>query len=165
LLGKLKITHPLSVADAGEEFDGLLDNQQRCTLLLGDEILGFLGQVSKLGLKAFSLKTAAMVAELKMDLLVGLATLIPQHQNLSAFPAISRDLNIVLQESVHWDQLQATVEQAAGEALEVVGYQETYRSPDQDGTNTKRVLLNVKFRRADATMTGEEADAIRDTIV
>jgi phenylalanyl-tRNA synthetase beta chain len=165
LLDKLKITTPLSVAAAGEEFDGLLDNQQRCALLLGDEILGFLGQVSKPGLKAFSLKTAAMVAELKMDLLVDLATLIPQHQNLSAFPAISRDLNIVLQESVRWDQLQATVEQAAGEALEVVGYQETYRSPDQDGTNTKRVLLNVKFRRADATMTGEEADAIRDTIV
>jgi phenylalanyl-tRNA synthetase beta chain len=71
----------------------------------------------------------------------------------------------VLQESVRWDQLQATVEQAAGEALEVVGYQETYLAPDQDGANTKRVLFNVKFRRGDATMTGEEADAIRDTIV
>jgi phenylalanyl-tRNA synthetase beta chain len=165
LLAKLKITTPLSVAVAGEVFDGLLDNHQRCTLLLGDEILGFLGQVSKPGLKTFSLKTAAMVAELKMDLLVNLAMLIPQHQDLSAFPAISRDLNVVLQESVHWDHLQATVEQAAGEALEFIGYQETYRAPDQDGANTKRVLFNVKFRRGDATMTGEEADAIRDTIV
>jgi phenylalanyl-tRNA synthetase beta chain len=134
-------------------------------LLLGDKPLGFLGQISKPGLKAFSLKTAAMVAELKMDLLVDLAALIPQHEDLSAFPAISRDLNVVLPESIRWDQLQATVKQAAGEALEVVGYQETYRAPDQDGANTKRVLFNIKFRRADATMTGEEADAIRDTIV
>ncbi len=165
LLRKLKITAPLSVVEAGDELDGLLNPEQCCQFQLGDDSFGFLGSVSKQGLKAFSLRHSTIAAELRMDLLVQHATLVPQHQPLSSFPAISRDLNVVLAESVRWDQLEATVRKAAEEALETVTYQETYRAEDQDGPNTKRILLTVKFRRAASTMTGEEADGIRDAIV
>ena len=49
--------------------------------------------------------------------------------------------------------------------LEDITYQETYRDPDRDGADVKRVLFTVKLRRTDQTMTSEEADAVRSQIV
>ena len=101
-----------------------------------------------------------------MDLLVQHSTLIPQHALLSNFPAITRDLNIVLAESVRWDALEQSVRSAVDDdLLEEITYLETYRNPERDGTDIKRVLFSVKLRRSDQTMTSEEADGVRGEIV
>jgi len=77
---------------------------------------------------------------------------IPLHQQLSAFPAISRDFNFVVKNEVLWSDLEATVQAAAGDLLESVEYRETFRKEENDGKGMKRVLLSPatkpkKFRR------------------
>ena len=103
--------------------------------------------------------------ELSLDLLAELAELIPQHRNQSAYPSISRDLNIVLAEAVRWSQLEQLVRAVAGNELEAVDYQETYRDSEKDGADTKRILFSMTLRSQDATMTGEHADEIRENVV
>jgi phenylalanyl-tRNA synthetase beta chain len=72
----------------------------------------------------------------------------------------------VLSESVRWDALEASVRSAVdAEQLEDITYQETYRDPERDGADVKRVLFTVKLRRSDETMTSEEADGVRSEIV
>ncbi|MEE2676922.1 MAG: hypothetical protein VX876_08165, partial [Planctomycetota bacterium] len=51
------------------------------------------------------------------------------------------------------------------EQLEDITYQETYRDPERDGADVKRVLFTVKLRRSDQTMTNEQADGVRSEIV
>ena len=80
-------------------------------------------------------------------------------------PSIARDLNIVVDESVSWAQIESVVAQSAGAELQTVKYLETYRDPNQDGEHRKRILLNVTMRSDERTMTGEEADAIRENVV
>ena len=69
---------------------------------LGDRLLGYLGEVSARGLKQFRLRGATTVLELDLGVLAAAANLIPQQQPLSDYPAIARDLNLIVDETVPW---------------------------------------------------------------
>jgi phenylalanyl-tRNA synthetase beta chain len=162
LLVALKIDVPLQVKEVDLP---LLDLSRSGELCLGDRRLGFLGETSPQGLKQFSLRNPTSVLELNLDLLAELAELISQHRDQSAYPSISRDLNIILAEPVRWSQLEQLVQETAGDELETVDYQETYRDSEKDGAETKRVLFSMTLRSHDGTLTGEQADQIREKVV
>ena len=69
------------------------------------------------------------------------------------------------QEAVRWDELARVVNEAGGQFLESLQYQETYRDPERDGEGTKRILFSLTLRSHERTLTGEEADQIRDDVV
>src|SRR5690606_7897185 len=111
------------------------------------------------------LREPTTVAELALSLLEEIAELVPKAAALSPYPAVSRDLNLVVDEAVRWADLAATVRAAAGEELEEVVYRDTYRDPQRLGPGKKSQLLSIQLRRGDGTLTSGEADAIRDRIV
>ena len=71
----------------------------------------------------------------------------------------------IVDNSVHWLDLEATVRAAGGELLEEVLYRETFRNAKKDGDSKKRLLLSVLLRSSDATLTGEQADEVCQRIV
>lgn len=162
LLSALHIKQPLALADFRHD---LLAADQASELKLGDKRLGYLGDVSAAGLKAFSLRGPATILELDMSVLAAAAVLIPQHADQSPYPTMARDLNLIVAEEVRWGDLAATVRGAAGPNLERLAYLDTYRDPQKDGPNTKRLLFSFTLRTPDRTLTSHEADAIRDAIV
>jgi len=143
----------------------LLDTARSCQLLIGSQTLGYMGEVTPEGLKQFGLRNPATVAEIDLTVLENAAELVPQYQELSQYPAISRDMNFIVDESLRWAALADVVHQSAGENLENVQYLETFRDTKRDGAGKKRLLLTVTLRSSDRTLTSEEADAIRDQIV
>ncbi|MDA1053099.1 MAG: phenylalanine--tRNA ligase subunit beta [Planctomycetota bacterium] len=143
----------------------LLDNARSCELHVDGELLGFLGEVTPAALKSFKLRLATTVAELSMSALGVIANLIPQHSPQSAFPAMSRDLNLIVDESLRWADLASTVRESGGELLEGVTYQDIYRDNQRDGAGKKRLLFSITLRSSETTLTNEQADEIRDTIV
>jgi len=72
---------------------------------------------------------------------------------------------LVVDERVRWADLEATVKSAAGTDLERIQYRDTYRDRERLGPGKKSQLLTVLFRRGSGTLTGTEADQIRDQIV
>jgi phenylalanyl-tRNA synthetase beta chain len=78
---------------------------------------------------------------------------------------MSRDLNLIVDEAVRWADLAATVRGSAGPLLEDLRYQETYRDPAKDGANKKRLLFSFSLRSPERTLTGAEADEVRDNVV
>jgi phenylalanyl-tRNA synthetase beta chain len=93
------------------------------------------------------------------------AQFVPQHTPISPFPTIERDINLVVQETLRWSDLQRTVRSVAGPELETLAYRETYRDPQKDGPGKKRLLFSMTLRAGERTMTNEEADAIRHRVV
>ena len=89
----------------------------------------------------------------------------PQLKPLSNFPFVSRDLNLVVDETVDWRSLATTLRHAAGTLLESLDYKETYRDPAKDGAGKKRLLVSVILRSSERTLTNEEADRVRQEIV
>ncbi len=143
----------------------LLEPQRQGRLDLDGRLLGYLGEVGPAGLKQFGLRTPATVLELDLSVLEAAANLVPQQRPLSDFPAIVRDLNLVVDESVRWADLANTVRTTAGPLLESLQFQEIYRDKQKDGADKKRVLFSITLRSSERTLTNEEADAQRDDIV
>jgi len=143
----------------------LLEAGEAAELKLDGHRLGFLGAVSQSGLKTFGLRGATTILELDIGVLAGIAQLIPQAAPLSQFPAMERDLNLIVDEAIRWADLAGTVRTAAGDMLEKLDYLSTYRDPQKDGPNTKRLHFSLTLRSKERTMTSEEADQIRDNVV
>jgi phenylalanyl-tRNA synthetase beta chain len=143
----------------------LLDPARSAELQLEGRRLGFLGELAAESLKQCGLRAGTTVAELDLSVLVEIACLIPQHADQSPYPPIERDLNLIVDELVRWSQLEHTVRDSAGECLESISYQETYRDSEKDGSGKKRQLFSITLRSAQRTLTNEEADQIRDQVV
>jgi phenylalanyl-tRNA synthetase beta chain len=162
IVGRLATGITLEVAD----FQNALFRVGRAgELRLGGERLGFLGEVNAAGLKQFELREPTTVAELSVAVLEKIAQLIPKAASLSPYPAVSRDLNLVVDERVRWADLSATVCSTAGPELEEVVCRDTYRDPQRLGPDKKSQLFSILLRRSDRTLTSAEADEIRDRIV
>ena len=143
----------------------LLDANASCRLILDGQLLGYLGQLSAAGQKQSDLRSPAVVAELKLAALFERADLVPQYAPLPAFPAVSRDLNLVVDESLHWARIAATVRGNGGPDLESLEYRDTYRDADRLGAGKKSFLFSIALRSREGTLTSQQADDVRDRIV
>ncbi len=143
----------------------LLDPAKCCQLRLAGKEIGYLGELSPQALKRFELRQPATVAEIRVADLLNAAELIPQFQPLGAYPAMSRDLNLVVDDSVHWADIAATVRANCEQYYESLEYQDTYRDAKRLGEGKKSLLMSLTLRWREGTMTNQEADRIRDKIV
>lgn len=124
------------------------------------ETVGYLGMISKRLNQSLKLTVPTVAAELSLGSLLTQADLVPTQQPISSFPSITRDLNMIVDESVRWASLETVVRAAVGDELTAVVYRETYRAADKDGPGKKRILLSVELQQPDATLTGADADAM-----
>lgn len=143
----------------------LLDERRACQLWLSGQPFGVLGEAGPAGLAQFDLHARTTIAEFHTAALVCVADLAPRYAELAAFPAISRDINLVVDESVAWADLAATVQDAAGQLLESLAYEDTYRDREKLGPGKKSLLFSIRLRSRQATLTHAEADALREKIV
>ncbi len=129
------------------------------------QLLGYLGEAAPPALKAFELRGPTTVAELRLATLVDVANLVPQYATPPVYPSVTRDLNLVVDESVRWSDVEQTVRQAAAPYGESITFQDVYRDRERLGAGKKSLLFTLVLRKAEGTLTGEEADQARDRVV
>jgi phenylalanyl-tRNA synthetase beta chain len=148
---------PLSITPLEHE---LLDRQRSGAWRLGDQLLGYLGELSAPGLSRFQLRRSASVAELNLSLLGERARLVPRYQPLSPYPAVNWDRNVVFEDQVRWADIERVVHSSGGKELERVDYQETYRDEGRLGPGRKSVLFRITLRSHEGTLTRERVEEI-----
>jgi len=162
LVSYLNPRQSLATADWTGDF---FEPSQACELVLQGETIGCLGQITSATAKKFGLRGPAIAAELKIAALESISELVPQHEPASLFPSTSRDVNLIVAEKIPWASIATAVSDACGEMLERLDYRETYRNPERDGTDRKRLLFSFVLRSSDGTLTGQQADEVRDRVV
>ena len=162
IVDELKATAPLGTGDTQV---ALLDPSASCGLRLGNELLGYVGQLTNEALDQFDLRGPTTVAELKIAMLVEAAELVPRYAPQSPYPAVTRDLNLVVDEAVRWADVATTARASGGPCFESLEYRDTYRDPQRLGEDKKSLLLSVVLRSSETTLTGGQADEVRDRIV
>ncbi len=150
---------------AGEFTHELFAAGRASELQIRGQRFGFLGELSAAGLKQFGLRGPTTVAEVRVAQLEAIADLIPQARELSPYPAVQRDINLVVAEQVPWAAIADTVRAAAGSDLEQLAYRDTYRDPERLGAGKKSMLFSLTLRRPTGTLTSVEADRLRDAVV
>jgi phenylalanyl-tRNA synthetase beta chain len=130
-----------------------------------DLLLGYLGEVSGESRERFDLRGATSVAELKLSVLEQIADLIPRYTTPPIFPTVARDLNLVVDETIRWADVERSVRKAAAPHVVAVEFQDVYRDRERLGAGKKSLLFTLTLRSPDGTLTGDEADAIRTRVV
>ena len=111
---------------------GLLEASRSAELRVDGRLFGYLGEVADAGLQQFGLRSPATVAGLSVRVLVERANMVPQYTRPSPYPPVVRDLNLIVDESLRWSDLSHTVRESAGDCLEKLSYQETYRDANKE---------------------------------
>ena len=125
---------------------------------LDGEVLGYVGLVHPKIQSRLALEQPVAAAELNFDLLTRSLEEVRRADAVSAFPAVARDLNFVVDEPLRWSDLEAACRASGGEFLKSISYRETYRDPQKDGVNKKRTLLTLHFQSMDRTLNSEEVE-------
>ncbi|HEU4385696.1 MAG TPA: phenylalanine--tRNA ligase subunit beta, partial [Anaeromyxobacteraceae bacterium] len=128
----------------------------------GREVLGSAGEVHPRVAAAFDLPPGALAFELSFPGLVRLASLLPAHREVPRFPAVLRDLAVVVAEAVSAGMVVASVREEP--LVEAVTLFDVYRGPPLP-EGKKNLALAIRYRAAERTLTDAEADEAHARIV
>lgn len=133
-------------------------------LLLGDVHLGYAGEIDPEASKRFGIKGRCAAAELGLDALIELADLAPTYRPVPIYPAVTRDLSLVIDKALPWAELAQAVRGSGGPTLESVEFLDTFEGAGvPEGRHS--LHFGMTFRRSDRTLTGDEVDASIRAIV
>ncbi|MEO0475424.1 MAG: phenylalanine--tRNA ligase subunit beta [Planctomycetota bacterium] len=131
---------------------------------LGDTPAGKFGLVKQSLTDHFGLQTRVVSAFISMDKIT--AVYPPEHEagELPKYPAIERDLSVIVDEATPWQTIAETVAGANPALLESTDFVGTYRGK-QVGKGKKSVTLRMQFRDPSTTLRHEQVDPQVETVV
>lgn len=134
-------------------------------LSIGKADLGVAGVLSGDIARVYDLdRKTVCAAELDVETLLSMAGGIPAAKPISRFPAIVRDLSLIVEEPVRWEQIEAIVRQAAPQELETVAFSGLYRGkPIPEGK--KSITLSMRFRDDQGTLRHDTVDNFEQVVV
>ena len=139
---------------------GFFESGRVADILLGDRLLGIIGEVDRGIAERHDLSRAPCMAELDFDLLTEAADLEGQYARLPAYPAAVRDLAVVVAESVTWAQIEQAVRKSELPHLERIEFFDIFRGR-QVPRGKKSIAFSLTFRAPDRTLLREEVEEAR----
>ena len=135
---------------------------QAARVILDGELIGRLGALHPGNLKRYKLNLPVLAFELDLDSVQ--AGQHPKFEALSRYPAVRRDIAVVVDESVTAKALRDCVGQAAGDVLKNLELFDVYRGEGID-SGKKSLALRLTFQDPSRTLNDEEIDAAEAAIV
>jgi phenylalanyl-tRNA synthetase beta chain len=134
-------------------------------VMAGDVFVGWVGELHPRVNEALGLPAHSAAFELNLtDLFATLDGKPVQARPISTFPPVKQDLAFTVDSSVSAGQLEAAIREAAGADLESIALFDVFTG-EQVGEGKKSLAYAVVFRSPDKTLSAEDSDAIRQSIV
>ncbi|HKF75665.1 MAG TPA: phenylalanine--tRNA ligase subunit beta [Candidatus Dormibacteraeota bacterium] len=146
-----------------ERAEAPLFHPGRCArVLVCGRPLGHVGELHPAVVERFDLDGRAVALELAVEPVLAL-DLARRARPLPRFPAVNRDLGVVVDEGVDAGALQRTIKEAAGDLLDSAAAFDEYRG-SQVPAGRKSVAFALTFRSPERTLTDAEVDGRMDAI-
>jgi phenylalanyl-tRNA synthetase beta chain len=137
---------------------------ESATIQLGKRQLGEFGQLLPLLAKKYDLRDAVFLAELNLDLLLARRNPSKAFKSLPAFPAIRRDVAMLVPEATTHDAILQVVKQTKPANLESVELFDVFRGKNVP-EGQKSLAYAFTYRSAEKTLTDAEATAAHEKLV
>jgi phenylalanyl-tRNA synthetase beta chain len=144
----------------GRADEPFLHPGKSAAIAVGDQPLGWLGEVHPLVLQAFDLPVGAVAAELDAGALLSLGAGVPLFEDLLTYPAVEHDLALVLDRDVAADEVVRAVRAAGGGLLRSVYVFDVFEGT-QVGEGKKSLALRLSFRSPERTLAEAEVNDAR----
>jgi phenylalanyl-tRNA synthetase beta chain len=134
------------------------------TLAVGETAIGSVGELHPRVARALDLPEGVFLFELDVEALVRVADVVPRLRTLNRFPAVLRDLAVVVPESTPAEDVRAVIREVGGPLVEEVLVFDVYvGKPLPPGR--KNLAFALRYRGEDRTLRDEEVAAAHARIV
>lgn len=120
-----------------------------------DNVIGYLGEVHPEVTDNYGIDTRVYVAVLDMPEIVPFASFDRKYEGIAKYPAVSRDISMVVPKNVLVGEIEQIIEQRGGKILEDYQLFDIYEG-SQIKSGFKSVAYSITFRAKDRTL--EESD-------
>ena len=128
---------------------------RQANIIYDGVVVGYLGEVHPDVADTYGIGEKAYIAVIDMPEIVARATFDRKYEGIAKFPAVTRDISMVVPKSVMVGQIEDVIEKKGGAYLESYALFELYEGA-QIKAGFKSVAYSIVFRAKDKTL--EEAD-------
>ena len=126
--------------------------------------IGFLGELHPQAAKNYEIGTRAYVAVLDMPSIVPMCSFDYKYKGVAKFPAVSRDLSMVVPKEIMVGDIEKMIETRGGKLLESLQLFDVYEG-NQIDRGFKSVAYSVTFRAPDRTLSEEDITGVMKKIL
>jgi phenylalanyl-tRNA synthetase beta chain len=129
--------------------------------------VGVVGEVSDGVLSRYGLEGPVSAAELRLDLLEISGSQPRKLVPPSEFPAVQRDLNLVVDQGLAWAELERAIRGAPGadSTLESLSLGQVWEDAERLGVGKKSLVVGLRFRSRTGTISSDESKRLVDAII
>ncbi len=127
--------------------------------------VGVVGEIAPAVLKKHALLGPVAAVELRLDQLDFAINAEKKLVRPSDFPAVERDLNLVVDEQVAWAAIAAAIHAVAGPLVEQCRLVQIWQDAERLGAGKKSVVVSLRLRSDSGTLSGDEAARVIDAVV
>ena len=135
---------------------------QSARIVRDGQPIGWIGRLHPELERRLELTYSALAFEIEIE--SGLGARVPQHREISRFPAVRRDLAVIVDEPVGVQSLLDCVRGSAGTLLTDLVVFDVYRGPGMP-SGRKSVAIGLNLQDISRTLTDEETDAVVARVV
>ena len=141
--------------NAGKSF---LHPGRQANIIYDGTVIGYLGEVHPTVAATYGIGERAYVAVLDMPSIVPMATFDRKYEGIAKFPAVTRDISMVVPKNVLVGQIEEVIAVRGGQILENYELFDIYEGYQIKG-GYKSVAYSLTFRAKDRTLTDTEISA------
>ncbi|WP_031557424.1 phenylalanine--tRNA ligase subunit beta [Lachnospira multipara] len=148
-------------ADAKKNF---LHPGRQAEISLDGKVLGYLGEVHPTVLNNYGIGDRAYVAVLDMPVVTELANFDIKYTGIAKFPAVTRDLSMVMPKSMPVGDVEAIIAKRGGKLVENYNLFDIYEG-SQIKEGFKSVAYSISFRANDRTLEDKDITPVMEKIL
>jgi phenylalanyl-tRNA synthetase beta chain len=133
-------------------------------LKMGEKVLGTVGLVDEKVLRLAEVRQEVWYADLDWDLLCKKAAGLKKYQEISKFPEVRRDLSLVIDKTVTYDQVKSVAEKAGGKLVKRIGVFDVYQG-DKIDAGKKAYALSFILQDSENTLTDKVIDKTMSKLI
>ena len=133
-------------------------------LMVGDVCLANVAEVHPAVMSAFEIGKRTVIAEVNLELLGELRCKMGHVRALPKFPAVTRDIALVMDEATTVGGVLASIRKAGGALLESAEMFDIYRGA-QLGEGKKSVAFSLAFRNSERTLSDDDVNPLMKKIL
>jgi phenylalanyl-tRNA synthetase beta chain len=128
------------------------------------EYIGILGEIHPDVSDNYGIEERCYVAVLDLDLLVKLTSMDKKYKALPKYPAVTRDLAVLVDESILVQQIEDIIRKQGSNMLESIKLFDVYKG-SQIPEDKKSIAYSLTYRLENKTLTDAEVNKVHDKIL
>jgi phenylalanyl-tRNA synthetase beta chain len=132
-------------------------------ILPDGSLAGHFGEIHSRTRKALDVAQRCFAFDLALDAFPAPAA--RQMRPVSRFPAVTRDISMLMNADVPASRVRALIAEAAEPLVELVTVLEDYRNPEHVPAGKKGMLWSITYRSSEGTLTDAQVDRAHEAIV